>query len=159
MVEEGQKVVMRGSFEANPDPSVLWFHNQKPIRPSHDVKIEVGDKETSISFNKIKSHQTGQYSCRLNNCGGTAESTTDLIVKRKELSPVFLKRLQSICENAGAKIIAEVEVGGTPNPDVLWLKDGVVIMNKPGHIKIHSNGPCHTLIIANLKVMLSLIHI
>ena len=47
----------------------------------------------------------------------------------------------------------EVEVGGTPNPDVLWLKDGIVITNKPGHIKLHSNGPCHTLIIANVKVM------
>ena len=55
MVEEGQKVVIRGVFEATPDPSVLWFHNQKPVRPSHDVKIEVGQKETSISFAKVGS--------------------------------------------------------------------------------------------------------
>jgi hypothetical protein len=53
MVEEGQKVVIRGVFEASPEPNVLWFHNQIPVRPSHDVKIEVGNKETSISFTKV----------------------------------------------------------------------------------------------------------
>ena len=53
MVEEGQKVVIRGVYEASPEPNVLWFHNQNPVRPSHDVKIEVGNKETSISFTKV----------------------------------------------------------------------------------------------------------
>ena len=53
MVEEGQKVVIKGVFEASPEPNVLWFHNQIPVRPSHDVKIEVGNKETSISFAKV----------------------------------------------------------------------------------------------------------
>ena len=53
MVEEGQKVVVGGVFEASPEPNVLWFHNQIPVRPSHDVKIEVGNKETSISFTKV----------------------------------------------------------------------------------------------------------
>ena len=53
MVEEGQKVVIRGVFEASPEPNVLWFHNQNPVRPSHDVKIEVGNKDTSISFTKV----------------------------------------------------------------------------------------------------------
>ena len=53
MVEEGQKVVVRGVFESSPEPSVLWLHNQTPIRPGHDVKIEVGNKETSIAFAKV----------------------------------------------------------------------------------------------------------
>ena len=53
-MEEGQKVVLNGIFDGSPEPSVLWFHNQKPVRPSHDVKIEVGSKETSISFAKVR---------------------------------------------------------------------------------------------------------
>ena len=53
MVEEGQKVVIKGIFEGFPDPNVLWLHNQTPVRPSHDVKIEVRNKETSISFTKV----------------------------------------------------------------------------------------------------------
>ena len=53
MVEEGQKVVIQGVFEGFPDPNVLWLHNHTPIRPSHDVKIEVRNKETSISFTKV----------------------------------------------------------------------------------------------------------
>ena len=88
----------------------------------------------------------------MTNPSGTAESTADLIVKRKQLSPVFLKRLQSIGENAGARIVAEVEVGGTPSPSVFWFKDGFPLTNQPGHVKIHVNGPCHTLIIANVNV-------
>ena len=107
---------------------------------------------------QIKSQHTGQYCCRLNNSAGTAESTADLVVKRKQLSPVFLKRLQSISENTGTRIVVEVEVGGTPSPSVYWFKDGVPIVNKPGHTKIHENGPCHTLIIANANVSIVFIY-
>ena len=53
MVEEGQKVVIKGVYEGFPDPNVLWLHNQTPVRPSHDIKIEVRNKETSISFTKV----------------------------------------------------------------------------------------------------------
>ena len=88
----------------------------------------------------------------MNNPGGTAESTADLVVKRKQLSPVFLKRLRPVSENMGSRIVAEVEVGGTPTPNVFWFKDGTNITNQPGHIKIYENGPCHTLIIANVTV-------
>ena len=55
-------------------------------------------------------------------------------------------------ENAGARIVAEVEVGGTPSPNVFWFKDGVPLTNQPGHVKLHVNGPCHTLIIADVNV-------
>ena len=53
MVEEGQKVIIKGVYEGFPDPNVLWLHNQTPVRPSHDIKIEVRNKETSISFAKV----------------------------------------------------------------------------------------------------------
>ena len=43
-------------------------------------------------------------------------------------------------------------MGGTPSPNVFWFKDGVDIHNQPGHIKVYENGPCHTLIIANVNV-------
>ena len=53
MAEEGEKVVIKGVYEGFPDPNVLWLHNQTPVRPSHDIKIEVRNKETSISFTKV----------------------------------------------------------------------------------------------------------
>ena len=65
---------------------------------------------------------------------------------------MFLKRLHPLSENAGIRIVAEIEVGGTPSPSVFWFKDGIPVINKPGHIKIHQHGPCHTLIIANANV-------
>ena len=65
---------------------------------------------------------------------------------------MFLKRLRPISETAGSRIVAEIEVGGTPSPSVVWFKDGVPVINKPGHVKIHQHGPCHTLIIANANV-------
>ena len=66
----------------------------------------------------------------MNNPGGTAESTADLVVRRKQLSPVFLKRLRPVSETTGSRIVAEVEVGGTPSPNVFWFKDGISITNQ-----------------------------
>ena len=58
------------------------------------------------------------YTCRAENSGGSSESSADVVIRRKELSPVFLKRLRGVAVEVGQPLLLEVEVGGIPAPEV-----------------------------------------
>ena len=96
---------------------------------------------------QIKEHQAGKYTCKLDTASGSAESSTDVVVKRKHLSPVFLRRLQPIWVEEGQRIVAEVEIGGMPAPHVYWFKDDELL--REGRIKFSKSGPCYAMIIEN----------
>lgn len=60
--------------------------------------------------------------------------------------PVFGRRLQAQVVRIGERARLEVEVAGTPEPDIKWHKDGMPISDSPG-VRVVAQGCCHTLII------------
>ena len=71
----------------------------------------------------MSENHAGKYTCRAENNGGSAESTADLVVKKKHLSPVFLRRLQSQVIALCQKLVLEVEIGGFRLPQVIWYSN------------------------------------
>ena len=75
------------------------------------------------------------------------------MVRKKPLSPVVLRRLQNLDAAEGARIVAEVEVGGTPPPIVNWFKDGAPITSGGASgLRVCDDGCRHLLIIDKAKV-------
>lgn len=62
--------------------------------------------------------------------------------------PVFGRRLQAQVVRKGQRVNMDVEITGTPEPEVTWLKD-----NRPlneimtSQYKLKKQGICHTLVI------------
>ena len=99
----------------------------------------------------MSDYHAGKYTCRAENNGGSAESTADLVVKKKHLSPVFLRRLQSQGKVLGQKIVLEVEIGGFPLPQVTWyLNEEQVISNSSRQIR--EQGSHFLLVVPNARV-------
>ena len=99
----------------------------------------------------MSEHHAGKYTCRAENDGGSAESTADLVVKKKHLSPVFLRRLQSQVIVLGQKLVLEVESGGFPMPQVTWyLNEEQVNSDSSRHIR--EQGTHFLLIVSNVRV-------
>ena len=95
---------------------------------------------------------SGKYTCKIENEAGVAESIADIIVKKKCLSPVFLKRLQSKYLEIGQRLIMEAEIGGTPEPKIFWYFNENEILGTEGGVQLRKLG-CHvTLIIDNVEV-------
>ena len=85
---------------------------------------------------QVSGTDAGKYTCRAENAAGPAESTADIVVRKKHHSPIFLKRLQSQILTFGKKLILEVEIGGLPPPKVTWYFNGEMISeNSTRHIK------------------------
>ena len=93
----------------------------------------------------------GQYRCRADNEAGTAESLADLIVKRETSAPVFLKRLTSQYLTPGKRLVMEVEVGGSPIPEICWYFNEKEV--RPGKsVLMRRQGAFATLIINSVQV-------
>ena len=86
---------------------------------------------------------------------GASQSKAEIVVRKKLLSPVVLRRLQNLEAAEGARIVAEVEVGGTPPPIVNWFKDGSLITaGGASGLQVRGDGCRHLLIIDKTKVTL-----
>ena len=76
------------------------------------------------------------------------------MVRKKLLSPVVLRRLQNLEAAEGARIVAEVEVGGTPPPIVNWFKDGSLITGGGASgLQFRDDGCRHLFVIEKTKVI------
>lgn len=60
---------------------------------------------------------------------------------------MFGRRLQAQVIKKNERIIMEVEVTGTPEPTITWLKDGVPVKDALPGVKVTTMGHSHTLII------------
>lgn len=57
------------------------------------------------------------------------------------------RRLQAATVVVGERVTMEIEVTGTPEPDVTWYKDGVPIPQSSSMYTIRHHGNSHSLLI------------
>ena len=99
----------------------------------------------------MSEHHAGKYTCRAENDGGSAESTADLVVKKKHLSPVFLRRLHSQVKILGQRLVLEIEIGGFPQPQVTWYLNEEQV-NSNSSRQIREQGSHFQLVVPNVRV-------
>ena len=72
----------------------------------------------------------GKYTLVAQNRLGHDICNCDLIVRKKQFPPVFWQRLLNYEVSSGSRLVAEVEVGGWPLPEVTWYKDGELVVSR-----------------------------
>ncbi|XP_057331169.1 obscurin-like isoform X7 [Microplitis mediator] len=105
-----------------PRPSLQWYINDMEITEDKTEfsKSQEGDVHT-LKITDVKTEHAGRYTCRLKNQYGKKESKANLTVYCR---PKLLKKLADQKLNEGATLKLQVQVAGTPTPDVKWFKDG-----------------------------------
>ena len=76
----------------------------------------------NLYYSYAREHHMGKYTLVAKNTQGHAVSNCDLIVRKKQFPPVFWKRLYNYETSSGSKIVAEIEVGGWPVPEISWYE-------------------------------------
>ena len=85
---------------------------------------------------------------------GTVESSADIVVRKQQLKPMFLRGLQSMNIIVGDTLVLEVEVGGFPVPEVTWYLNEKQI-SPTADKQIRKEGPFNMLAIPLTKVKLN----
>ncbi|CAG5100186.1 Similar to Unc-89: Obscurin (Drosophila melanogaster), partial [Cotesia congregata] len=105
-----------------PRPTLQWFINDIEITEDKTEfsKSQEGDIH-SLKITDVKTEHSGRYTCKLKNQYGKNESSAALTVYCR---PKLLKKLADQKLNEGTTLKLQVQVAGTPAPDVKWYKDG-----------------------------------
>ena len=81
-VRAGQDIVIEAQIEGKPKPTVLWQHNENPLKSTLDgiVKVETALNKTKVLIRSCKRSDSGSYVLTLENTSGTATATINVRV-------------------------------------------------------------------------------
>ncbi|XP_065571252.1 titin-like isoform X3 [Artemia franciscana] len=145
LVDEGARVTMEAVVEGHPLPHISWKFNDNDLLNSDHIKMSVDVNRARLSFLEVLPKDVGMYSCIASNKSGRAVSTAELAIRKPLFPPVIGRRLQAKTVKEGERIHLEIEVTGTPRPQVTWFKDEELI-NDARAVK-KSEGACFSLTI------------
>uniref|UniRef100_T1IXZ7 Peroxidase n=1 Tax=Strigamia maritima TaxID=126957 RepID=T1IXZ7_STRMM len=125
---QGQEVVLGGSAElrckatGSPQPQVTWTRASQPI--STDLRYQVSTGGT-LSISNIQSQDGGVYRCTAINYLGSITAVAQIVVQEP---PQISERPQDqkVSEGRFVEFICKAE--GTPQPHLIWRKDGRTIV-------------------------------
>ncbi|XP_023017381.2 obscurin isoform X4 [Leptinotarsa decemlineata] len=122
VTERDKNVTLDVKLEAFPKPTVKWYLDEVEIKETRTefTRLE-SDDGVSLIIKEVSSELSGQYTCKLSNECGTAETSAKLTVN---CAPRIIKQLKDTTVEEGATLHLEVEVEGCPTPTVKWLRNG-----------------------------------
>ncbi|KAM9538297.1 vascular endothelial growth factor receptor kdr-like isoform 1-T1 [Guaruba guarouba] len=127
-----------------------WYFPSSEAAPIHSLIRNTNNYSISLTLviTNVTKEQSGLYRCRAqnqHNSTDTLEQHTQLLVRAKA-APYVIQNLTDLEVNISGKIILECKVGGTPEPQITWRKNGYPISAASG-ISMENN----TLVIERVK--------
>ncbi|CAF3449488.1 unnamed protein product [Rotaria socialis] len=161
-ITEGQKLKLHAAINAHPEPEIIWYCNNIPLKSSRDVTITFdGQLCTLIKDNCEKENDAGLYRITAVNSMGQAESICQVKIQSRNSiifnertqsmrsPPVILQPLESTTAHEGERIIFQIRISGQPKPQIIWYKDNQPLRNTHDH-KIRNQDDIYTLEIPEL---------
>lgn len=160
--KEGTRVRLDCVIVGQPEPEVIWYHDERPVKESHDFQLLFQGDRCSLIIQEVMPEDGGEYKVVALNSAGEASSRCILSVtpitesdtesKPKEekteqtgTAPKFSKLLTDVLVSEGDKVILEGNVVGEPRPEIKWLLNNlpitdtnhfVVTYNDDGNVKL-----------------------
>ncbi|XP_070206034.1 titin homolog isoform X4 [Littorina saxatilis] len=129
---EGQVAVLECIMSAQPPPDVTWYFADTKLDTAQEnftAHYDVSSGKATLTLHDVAVQDGGTYTCVCSNQHGEASTRSSLIVKpsssESTVVPMFLIRLLNKTVNDGDTLVMECDVIGSPEPSILWLRDGL----------------------------------
>ncbi|CAG7821016.1 unnamed protein product, partial [Allacma fusca] len=148
-VNDGDRVVLDCVITGQPEPEVIWYHEDEPIKESKDFQLLFHGDKCSLVIKEAFQEDSGKYRVTAINSAGEANSSCKLTVsgpqekggRKKEVTPEvlvppkFSKLIEDTMVNENDEVILKCSISeGNPTPAVKWYKNAVEITDKPGYV-------------------------
>ena len=134
-------------IQASPQATVQWFFNDQPLAASpakYDISYDAKTNQYKLVIKNATLEDRGVYRLQASNELGQIKTEGKLNVSN---APSFIDGLQDRTVSARETIEFHVQVAGTPQPTLTWLKAGkeikadekkfsIVPIDKDGHAKL-----------------------
>ncbi|XP_041477901.1 uncharacterized protein LOC121425834 isoform X6 [Lytechinus variegatus] len=142
----GQPIKLAFKVSGNPEPTVTWHHNDRPLRPDGRIKVVKEDTTYTMQISQAEPEDTGKYTIRAENEKGQESSSVEINVPRPPVvipihqeevqsapapaaktppgtAPRFKTRLKDLVIPDGQPFELTCKVAGMPVPNIVWYKD------------------------------------
>ncbi|KAG5675501.1 hypothetical protein PVAND_005397 [Polypedilum vanderplanki] len=110
-----------------PGPQCKWFKNGKPLDQSPELRITGTEGFAIVTISKTKPKDSGVYKMVAVNKFNTVETEANVTIypiEEVSVKPTFI-RITDYYRQEVDDLIIEVQVRGTPQPTIVWTRDGV----------------------------------
>ncbi|KAK3921141.1 Muscle M-line assembly protein unc-89, partial [Frankliniella fusca] len=145
-VKEGENVRLDCIIVGQPEPEVIWYHNDRPVKESADFQLLFHGDRCSLVLREALPEDAGLYRVVAINSAGEASSQCQLSVlatdvdaakempasesKTKSISeevvaiaPKFTRLLADVLAADGECVKLACTVEGTPKPSIRWCQN------------------------------------
>uniref|UniRef100_A0A4Y0BLD6 Ig-like domain-containing protein n=1 Tax=Anopheles funestus TaxID=62324 RepID=A0A4Y0BLD6_ANOFN len=155
IVDQGADVIIEGIVDGYPTPEVHVTKNDVELQPDGErIQVSYSLNKIVVELRNVSPLDAGRYTATASNAAGASTTTADLVVKKSIFPPVFGRRLQAQTARNGDRVVLDVEVSGTPEPTVVWYKDGRSVQDAlaPGSYALQQVGSCFKLIFEQITM-------
>ncbi|XP_033242192.1 titin-like isoform X7 [Drosophila miranda] len=136
---EGKPVRLDCVIVGQPEPEVIWYHNERPVKESADVQLLFQGDRCSLIVQEVYQEDAGHYKVvAINSAGETssscelkvtplnlqAEPATRAQVERqslpKDAQPKFERLLSDVLADEGEQVVLEVQASGDQPLSAQW---------------------------------------
>ncbi|XP_044588390.1 uncharacterized protein LOC123267682 isoform X4 [Cotesia glomerata] len=128
-VFEGNTVRLDCVIIGQPEPEVIWYHDEQPVKESADFQLLFQGDRCSLIIHEAFLDDAGKYKVVAINSQGEISSECVLSVipsseaaKQSTVStaPQFVKLIADVLVSEGEDAVFECQVTGEPKPDLRW---------------------------------------
>ncbi|XP_058831726.1 uncharacterized protein LOC131690174 isoform X5 [Topomyia yanbarensis] len=148
-VFEGKPVRLDCVIIGQPEPEVIWYHAERPVKESTDFQLLFQGDRCSLVIREAFQEDGGEYRVVAINSAGEASSKCNLIVTPLNIAepavrqpaervlpvlgapPKFERLLSDILATDGEKCQFECAVSGDPRPSIRWFVNNREIEENP----------------------------
>ena len=144
-VKEGDKVRLDCVIVAQPEPEVIWYHNDRPVKESSDFQLVFQGDRCSLIIREAFQEDSGLYRVVAVNSAGEASSNCQLSVAQQDAAkeialvsvqslgepPVFGRTFADVELLEGGTLVLDCTVAGRPKPHVQWFHEDRLISSQP----------------------------
>lgn len=135
---EGKPVRLDCVIVGQPEPEVIWYHNERPVKESADVQLLFQGDRCSLFIQEVYQEDAGHYKVVAINSAGEASSSCELKVTPlnitepatraqaerqslpKDSQPKFEKLLSDVLVDEGEQVVLEVHTSGDQPLRAQW---------------------------------------
>ena len=128
-LHEDETLTLETQFKGFPEPDVAWLKDDETL-PLDNMKKE--GTNCIFQVDNVKLECSGVYTAVAKNLVGDCKTSAKVKVIKQ---PYFIKPLSDITVIEKQNLKLDADIGGFPDPDIEWMKDG-----KPINLK-KSSGP------------------
>ena len=133
-VTEGEDAVLECQISGAAPISVEWFKNGALLKLGNRIRSDFYQGKCTLRICKVTFDDEADYKCVARNSFGTASCASEVLVNEAFRGPEFVSRLQDVTAATGNDVCFEVCLVGTPDLQVEWFKDDLIIKDEGRYI-------------------------